>query len=88
MAVNGCVVPSAIEESAGVTAMDVSTGKTSREVDPAMAVLGSVAVTVVDPAERLVASPSVPAALLTVATAGLVELQVTEAVRSCVELSL
>ena len=89
VAVNGCVVPSPIEGSAGVTSMEVSTGGvTVSVVDPATAVPGSVALTVVVPSETLVASPSVPAALLRVATAGLVELQVTEAVRSCVELSL
>ena len=89
MAVNGWFVPRAIEGSAGVTSMEVSTGGvTVSVVDPAMAVPVSVAVTVVAPSETLVARPSVPKALLTVATDGLVELHVTEVVRSCVELSL
>ena len=48
----------------------------------------SVAVIVVAPVEALVASPSLPPALLMVATAGLAELQVTVVVRSCVVLSL
>jgi hypothetical protein len=43
---------------------------------------------VVDPMDTLVAIPSEPDALLTVATAALDELQVTEPVRSCVLPSL
>ena len=89
MAVNGCVVPSAIEGSAGVTAIDTRAGGvTVSVVEPAMAVAASVAMSVVVPTDTLVASPSVPAALLTVATDGAVEPQTTESVRSCVELSL
>ncbi len=60
-------------------------GFTVSEVDPVM--LPDAAVIVVVPAEIEVARPLEPAALLTVATPVLDELQVTCAVRSCVVLS-
>ena len=50
--------------------------------------LGPVAVIVTAFVVAPVASPSLPPALLMVATAGLVELQVTVVVRSCVVLSV
>jgi hypothetical protein len=49
--------------------------------------LPSVAVIVVVPVATELAAPSLPAALLIVAVSGLLELQVTAAVRSCVVLS-
>ncbi len=57
-------------------------------VDPLIPVPGSVAVIVVAPVAALEASPSLPPALLMVATAGEDELQVAVVVRSCVVLSV
>jgi hypothetical protein len=73
----------------GATAMELRTaGVTPSEVDPLTAVTGSLAVFVVAPTDALVASPSVPLALLTVATAGAEEAQVTASVRSWLEPSV
>jgi hypothetical protein len=70
----------------GVTAMDTSVaGVTVRVVEPD--ILPDFAVTVVEPVATEVANPLEPAALLMVATAAADELQVTAAVRFCVELS-
>jgi hypothetical protein len=70
----------------GVTARDTSVaGVTVRAVEPET--LPDVAVIVVDPAATEVARPLEPAALLIAATPVLDELQVTDAVRSCVVLS-
>ena len=53
-----------------------------------MEVSGSVTVIVVPPTDTLVASPSLPEALLTVATPVFEEVHVAKDVRSCVELSV
>jgi hypothetical protein len=83
VAVNCLVVPTALVELKGVTVIDDSVaGVTVSEADPIM--LPNAAVIVVDPAETEVARPLVPASLLTVVTPVLDELQVAEAVRSCV----
>ena len=71
-----------------MTAIDTrAAGVTVNTVDPLTPVPESVAVIAVTPIDALVARPSVPDALLTLATPALEELQVTEVVRSCVELS-
>jgi len=61
---------------------------TSSAAPPVMLVPGSVAVIAVVPVAALVARPSLPAALLIVATPVAEELQVTAVVRSWVELSV
>jgi hypothetical protein len=74
-------------ESTGVIARDISTaGFTVSVVDPDTP--PDAAVIVVEPAATEVAIPFEPAALLTVATFASEELQVTDAVRSWVELSV
>ncbi|MFT4840901.1 MAG: hypothetical protein ACI90M_001359, partial [Candidatus Azotimanducaceae bacterium] len=89
VAVNCCVVPNAIEGVGGVTANDTSTaGVTVSVVESLTPLPASIAVIVVVPCAALVASPSLPPALLMIATAGDVELHVTVDVRSCVVLSL
>ena len=89
VAVNCCAVPSASAGVVGVTASEVRTaGVIVNVVEPATPLPGSVADKVVTPVDRLVARPALPGALLTEATAELVELQVTASVRSCVVLSL
>ncbi len=83
VAANCLVVPTALVELKGVTEIETSAaGITVSEVDPVM--LPDVAVIVVDPVETDVARPLVPASLLIVVTPVLDELQVAEAVRSCV----
>jgi hypothetical protein len=83
VAVNYWVVPSAIEEFSGDNAMeDSATALTVSVVEPVID--PSVAVMVVCPVRTLVASPFVPAALLIVATAGVVDVQVTAPVMFCV----
>ena len=75
-------VPAAMPGLVGVTWMDTSVaGVTESVVDPAM--LPDVAVIVVKPEASAVANP-----LLTVATPVSDELQVTDAVKSCVVLSV
>ena len=89
IAVNCCVVPSAMDGSVGVTSSEVSTAAvTVSVVEPPRLLPGSVAVMLVTPTETLVARPSLPGALLTVATVSSEELHVTALVRSWVELSL
>ena len=79
-------VPRATTEFVGVTAIDTSVAAvTIRAVDPET--LPNVAAMVVVPIATLVAKPSLPEALDTVATATFVEDQVTAVVRSWVELS-
>ena len=82
MAVNCCVAPWAIEAFAGVTAIDTSVAVTVRFVEPLIE--PEVARIVVLPVATPVASP----ALVIVAAAVFVELQVTELVRFWVLLSL
>jgi hypothetical protein len=70
---------------AGVIAMDTSVAEVAvNVVDPD--VLPNVAVIVVEPADADVASPLETAALLMAATPAVNEFQVTDVVRSCVEL--
>ena len=72
---------------AGVTAIETSVaGVTVSKVEPWIAPCAAVTVTV--PVPSAVASPSKPAALLTLASAGLDELHNAVAVRSWVELSV
>ena len=61
---------------------------TASVVEPTTPLPGCVAAIVVEPVATLVASPSLPPALLTVATPAADELHVTAVVRSCVVLSL
>ncbi len=80
------VVPLAMLGLVGLTATETSVAAvTVSVVEPE--ILPDVAVIVVVPAATEVASPFEPAALLIVAAAVLDELQVTAAVRFCVELS-
>jgi hypothetical protein len=87
VAVNCWSVPRAILELVGVTSMETRVaGVTVREIKPEMPP-PEVAVIVDVPTATVVALPLVPATLLMVATATADELQVTDAVRSCVVLS-
>jgi hypothetical protein len=82
-AVNCCFVPSATEALDGDTAIETSAaGVTVRVLEPVTD--DDVAVITVCPVPTLVARPLVTDALLTVATAVLLEFQVTVAVMSCV----
>jgi hypothetical protein len=78
---NCCCPPSVIEGMGGVTAIETSVGTivTVRTVEPTILLV--VALIVDEPAPTAVAKPCMPAALLTVATVLLLELQVTESVR-------
>jgi hypothetical protein len=88
-ALNCSEVPTEADGLWGVTASETRTAAvTSNVVEPAMALAGSVADIALVPIETLVAKPSLPEALLTVATAGIEELHVTEPVRSWVVASL
>ena len=82
MAVYCCCVPSGIDASAGVTVIDTSvTGTvTVNSVEPV--ILFDVARIDALPAVTPVASPCVPAVLLTVATVVLVLIQETDRVTS------
>lgn len=83
MAVNCSVVPLGAVGFAGVTPIDTSVaGVTARLAEPETP--PSVALTVVEPWPVEVASPSVPEALLIVATAVFELLHVTDWVRFCV----
>ena len=83
---NCCFVPLAMLGLVGVTSMDTnSAAVTVSVVEPDT--LPNVAAMVVVPTATLVAKPSLPEALDTVATATFVEDQVTVVVRSWVELS-
>ena len=82
VAVNGCVAPLATVGLAGVTAIEASTGGATVSVVLPLTV-PELAVMVVVPTATAVARP--PAAM--VAAAGVDDVQVTEAVMSCVELS-
>jgi len=77
------LVPAAMPGFAGVIVREISVaGFTVSKVDPD--ILPDVALIVVEPADTEAARPELP----TVATLVLDELQVTEAVKSCVELSV
>jgi hypothetical protein len=79
VAVNCCVEPGAILEFTGDTAIETSAAVlTFSVVEPVTE--PRVAVIVVCPVPALVASPLVPAELLIVATAALLELQFTTVV--------
>lgn len=85
VAVNCCVVPRAMLELAGVTAIDTSVAEvTVSVVEPVIPL--NAAVMVVVPGDTDAAFPLEPAALLIVAT-DVAEDHVTDAVRSCVVLS-
>ena len=85
---NCCVVPNAIDGFVGVAAIEISTAAVIVSVVlPLMLVAESVVVMVVEATETLVARPSLPEALLTVAATD-EELQVTELVRFWVLASL
>jgi hypothetical protein len=87
VAVNCCVLRIAIEGFAGVTSMETRVAAvTVNAVEPLTE--PEVAVMVVEPIAALEARPLDPLALLTVATAVLEELQVTEVVRSWVDESV
>ena len=80
---NCWVVPTEIDEFAGVTVIETraaapTVSVVERVTDPRVAVM------VVCPEPALVASPFVPAELLMVATAAAVELQLTVVVMFCV----
>ena len=86
---NCWVVPRAIDGLVGVTSIEVSAAAvTVSGVEAWIPLTESVAVIVEDPMAVLVARPLLPRALLTGATAIFEELQVTELVRFCVELSV
>jgi hypothetical protein len=79
VAVNCCCVPNAIEGAAGVTAIDTNTGAvTVNAVEPT--ILPEIAVIVAAPVVNALAKPCVPAPLLIVATAFLLEFHVTDCV--------
>ena len=84
---NCCVVPRASDGVVGVTAMDTSCAAvTVSAVEPVMAPL--VAERVAVPMVTAVASPLLPAALLTAATGVALEAQVTGGGQSCVVASV
>ena len=86
MAVNCCVFPGAMLGLVGSIAMASRVALvTFKVIGPEMP--PNVAVIVVLPAAAEVANPREATALLTVATPGLEELQVTDVVRFCVVLS-
>src|SRR5512144_1193948 len=86
VAVNCWLLPTAILGFVGVIPIDTSVADvTVRVVLPET--VPEVAVIRVEPAAADVARPLEPAVLLTAATAGSAELQVTDAVRSCLVLS-
>jgi hypothetical protein len=86
VALNCWVPPTATVGLAGWTAIELSVAEETVKVVEATT-FPDVAEIVVEPAATAVATPLVPAVLLMVAAALLVELQVTEEVRSCVVLS-
>ena len=78
------VVPSAIEGSVGVTAIEMRTAElTASPVEPLIPLAESVAPMLVKPIATLVAKPALPRPLLAVATPVFDELQVTALVKSC-----
>jgi hypothetical protein len=84
VAVNCCVVPVGMLIFAGVTLMDTSFGAVTARVTALDEIFPSAAVIVVVPVDDEVTKPLTPAVLLIVATEVFDELQVTDAVRSCV----
>jgi hypothetical protein len=83
LAANCWLVPSAIEGFCGDNEIEDSvTAATVSVVEPVID--PNVAVMVVGPAPRLVASPFVPALLLTAATVKVLDVQVTVVVMFCV----
>src|SRR4051812_37541608 len=82
VAVYCCVVPRAIDAPAGFSAIEINDGVTVRlvepEIDPELPLI------VVVPAAMLLASPFEPVVLLMVAALVLLELQVTDCVKSYV----
>ena len=80
MAVNCCVVPSAMLGVGGVIAMDTKLGGVTVKVTGAEVMAPMAAVMRVVPAATEVARPFEPAALLIVATEVVADAQVTEVV--------
>ena len=76
------LAPSAMEDAVGVTAIETMGGVTTSSVEPVID--PEVVLIVVVPAASALARPFVPVVLLTVATFAVVELQVTDWVRSYV----
>jgi hypothetical protein len=86
--VNCRVLPDSVDGFAGVTSMEVNVAAvTVRVVLELIVLVGSVAVIVTDPGATAFANPLVALSLLIVAIVVSLELQVTEAVISCVVLS-
>ena len=88
MATNCCVLPFAILEVAGVTAMEVRVAGVTVKVTPGEVMPPKVAVIDVVAAATEVARPWDPPALLIVAVAGTEEFHVAVVVISSVELSV
>jgi len=82
--VNCCVLPTAIERLAGVTAIDTSVAAVTVSAALLLVTLPDTALIVVDPVATLVARP----AMLIVTTAGTEEFHVAVLVRFCVLLSV
>ena len=82
MAVNCCVVPSAMLGVGGVTIIDANVGGVTVKVTDAEVIAPNVAVIPLVPAATGEATPLEPTALLIVAIELVAEVQVTEAVRS------
>jgi len=87
VAVNCSVVPAAMVGLAGVTPIDTSVAEPTVTVTAGEVMPLKAALTWAWPGAAAVTRPAVPAALLTAATAGVEDLQVTRLVRSCVWLS-
>jgi len=83
VAVNCCVVPSAIVGLCGLIAIDTSAAGFTTSVAVALIAPELMPIVVV-PVPSVLASPAVPAVLLIVATVATVELQCPLCVRSCV----
>ena len=81
MAVNCCVVPSAMLGVGGVTAIDTNVAGDTVKVSGAEVMAPIAAVMLVVPAATEVARPLEPAALLIVATEVVADAQVTEVVK-------
>jgi hypothetical protein len=87
VAVNCCVVPKAIRCTDGSMAMETRVALVTVNVVVPEMLPVVVAVMAILPGAAEVANPWEPGALLTFATAGSEELQITSVVRSCVVLS-
>jgi hypothetical protein len=88
VAVNCCVVPSAMLGIGGVIAIDTNVAGVTVKVTGAEVMAPIAAVMLLVPAATELARPSEPAALLIVATEVVADAQVTEVVKFWVELSM